>query len=84
MKETRVDQNETKKSSAWALSATEFGDKLGVSPRHIWRLHATGKLPKPIRLGKSVRWLVNEINEWLEAGAPDRRTWEAMKEIKKR
>ena len=43
-------------------------------------MNAAGKLPKPIRLGRSVRWPVFEIEAWLAAGAPDRETWEAMKE----
>ena len=83
MKETAVNQKVDIKDGALALSAGEFAEKLGVSERHIWRLHVIGKLPKPIRLGKSVRWLVSEINRWLEAGAPDRKTWEATKEIKR-
>ena len=83
MKETTVNQKVDKKDGVLALSAGEFAKKLGVSERHIWRLHAMGKLPKPIRLGKSVRWLVGEINAWLESGVPDRKTWQAMKEINK-
>ena len=66
-----------------ALSAAELAKELGVSLRHIRRLDADGKLPRPVRLGGSVRWLVAEINEWLEAGAPDRKAWEKTRERKK-
>ena len=62
-----------------AFSAAELANRLGVSLRHMRRLDSAGKLPKPIRLGRSVRWPVAEIENWLDEGAPDRRTWEAMK-----
>ncbi len=63
-----------------ALSASELAARLNVSLRHIRRMDAAGKVPKPVRLGASVRWSVAEIEAWLEAGAPDRSTWEAMRE----
>ena len=62
-----------------ALSAAELAGQLGVSLRHIRRMDSSGKLPKPIRLGHSVRWLVAEIEAWLRAGAPRRAHWEQLK-----
>ena len=79
MKKTAQNQEVDIKESAWALSAEELAERLGLSLRHVRRLDATGKLPRPLKLGGSVRWLVKEINRWLEAGAPDRIRWEAMK-----
>ena len=61
------------------ISAKVLAQLLGVSIRQIWRLNATAKLPKPSRLGGSVRWLRKEIEAFLEAGCPDRQTWEMMK-----
>jgi len=60
------------------LSAKALGEMLSLSKRQIFRLSASGKLPAPIRIGGSVRWAENTIAEWLRAGAPDRRTFEAM------
>ena len=62
-----------------ALSASDLAKRLGVSLRHIRRMDSSGRLPKPIRLGASIRWPISEIESWLQAGAPDRRTWQAMK-----
>ena len=62
-----------------ALSAEELAERMGVSLRHVRRLDSSGQLPKPIRLGRSVRWPLSEVEAWLAAGAPDRATWEAMK-----
>jgi len=63
------------------LSAKTLGRMLSLSKRQIFRLNSCGKIPAPIRIGGSVRWdLEGEIRPWLAAGAPDRRTWEAMKQ----
>ncbi len=62
-----------------ALSAEELAERLGVSLRHIRQMDSTQLLPKPIRLGRSVRWSVDEISAWMKAGAPDRRRWEQLR-----
>ena len=67
--------------SRLAISARELAQMLGVSLRQIWRLNASGKLPRPLRIGGSVRWSRQEIVEWFEAGCPDRRTWQARKAV---
>ncbi len=62
-----------------AVGATRLAPMLDTSVRTVRGLDAGGKLPSPVRLGGSVRWVVSEIEEWLRAGAPDRATWETMK-----
>jgi len=62
-----------------ALSAEDLAQRLGVSLRHIRRMNSAHRLPRPVRIGHSVRWLAEEIDAWLKAGAPDRKTWEAMR-----
>lgn len=66
-----------------AVSAQDLAKMLRVSIRQVWRLSATGNLPRPIRLGGSVRWNRAEIQRWFEAGCPDRRTWNTTKEVTK-
>jgi prophage regulatory protein len=61
------------------LTAKELGARLSLSKRQVFRLNACGKLPKPIRIGGSVRWAESAIAEWLKCGAPDRKTFEAMR-----
>jgi predicted DNA-binding transcriptional regulator AlpA len=76
-------------AAAPAASAPGQAPPLLVSRRHlagllslslptIDRLAAAGKLPRPLRLAGSVRWRMDEIREWVAAGCPDRRTWEAL------
>jgi len=62
-----------------ALSADGLAQRLGVSLRHIRRMDSSARLPRPLRLGASVRWSMAEIEAWLAAGAPDRRAWDSMK-----
>ena len=59
--------------------AKNFGQRLSLSKRQIFRLNSCGKIPAPIRIGGAVRWSSAEIAAWLAAGAPDRHTWEQLK-----
>ncbi|HCT7898481.1 TPA: AlpA family transcriptional regulator [Enterobacter cloacae] len=40
---------------------------LGVSDKWIYRLIKDGLFPKPIKLGRSSRWLQSEVEAWLQA-----------------
>ncbi len=62
------------------LSAKTFGQRLSLSKRQIFRLNSCGKIPAPIRIGGAVRWSEQEISDWLAAGAPNRKTWQALKQ----
>ena len=52
------------------LSADRLADLLGVSVRTLWRLRSAGRLPRPVRLGASVRWRADEVTLWVAAGCP--------------
>ncbi len=60
------------------LGAIDLARRLGVSVRTVRRLDAAGKLPKPVRLGHSVRWRSDEIERWVVAGCPERATWQTQ------
>lgn len=49
-----------------AVDAKRLSVMIGVSVRTIRRLNASGQLPPPVRIGKSVRWLLKDIEHWLE------------------
>jgi excisionase family DNA binding protein len=59
-----------------ALTAVQVAQVLGVSRATVWRMHASGRLPSPVRFGRVVRWRQDELEAWLRAGAPARREWE--------
>ena len=71
-------QSETKQECE-LLSVKELAKILSLSVRTVWRLRSAGKLPKPLTIGGSVRWIESEISAWIRAGAPDRKTWNLMK-----
>lgn len=34
---------------------------LGIDERSVWRRVADGTLPKPVKIGRSVRWFASDI-----------------------
>jgi excisionase family DNA binding protein len=48
---------------------------LKISRRTAYRLDDAGQLPAPITLGKTKRWRVAELEAWLRADAPPRKSW---------
>ena len=63
-----------------ALSAEGSGTMFGVSRAQWWKLHSSGRIPQPVGLGsKAPRWRVDELRAWLDAGCPDRQTWQRMR-----
>lgn len=65
--------------SLLSVDAKGAGELFDLSERAWRRLDVTGEIPKPVKIGRSVRWQLKELAAWLEAGCPDRETWEAMK-----
>ncbi|MFO0941532.1 MAG: helix-turn-helix domain-containing protein [Pirellulales bacterium] len=50
------------------LTIQELAAVLKISQRSIWRLVSNGQLVKPIRIGGSVRWRVQDVKEWVDNG----------------
>ena len=45
-----------------------------------WRTwDAAGWIPRPVRIGRSTLWRVEELKDWVTAGCPRREEWEARK-----
>ena len=61
------------------VDAKRLAGLLGQSLRTIRTWDASGKLPQPLRIGGRVVWRLEEINAWLEAGAPLRTEWNAIR-----
>jgi predicted DNA-binding transcriptional regulator AlpA len=65
------------------LSRLELAAYLGRSEAAFDRDLALGRIPAGFRLGRCRKWLKSEIDAWLAAGAPDQKTWEAMKKSRR-
>lgn len=43
---------------------------------------AAGRVPEPMRIGRSLRWARREVLEWISAGMPSGEEWAARKNAK--
>ena len=64
------------------ISVRTVAGMLGVSQRQVWKLVASGRLPAPLRLGRSVRWRADEIRSWIDAGCPSQDRWTRGESLK--
>jgi predicted DNA-binding transcriptional regulator AlpA len=64
------------------LRARDAARLCGVSPATWHRLVSAGKTPAPVRLAGAVRWRRDELSDWIAAGCPGRREWEALRAAK--
>lgn len=49
---------------------TEFS---GLSDKWFYKLISEGQFPKPIKLGRSSRWLKSEVETWMQQRIADSR-----------
>lgn len=43
---------------------------LSVSTRQVYRLADANKIPRPLKIGGSVRWRRAELEQWIADGCP--------------
>lgn len=55
---------------ALLLTADAVAKLLAISKRSLWRLVSTGRILRPIRIGKMVRWNVEELKQWIARKCP--------------
>ncbi len=66
-------------NDAMLVPADVAGPMCGRSEASWWRDLAAGRIPAPLKLGGRTLWRVQELRDWVEAGCPDRRTWDAVR-----
>ena len=59
------------------LNAKAAARYCGLGKTSWYALHAAGRIPMPVRLGRAVRWDRRELEAWAAAGCPARDRWEA-------
>ena len=52
------------------LTVHDVATMLNCSPRTVYRLTDTGRIPHPVKLGALVRWPREVIEQWIAAGCP--------------
>jgi predicted DNA-binding transcriptional regulator AlpA len=65
------------------LTAEEAAAIFKKSARAWRNWDATGKTPRPIRIGRSTYWQPEELQAWIAAGCPNREIWEQQKRDQK-
>lgn len=71
-------QRDGKAAARLLLRAPEAAALCAVSVR-AWRMwDAAGKIPQPIRIGRSTLWRAEELRRWIAAGCPRRKEWEDL------
>jgi predicted DNA-binding transcriptional regulator AlpA len=66
------------------LSAQDLARLLNISVRSVWRRDSAGQIPRPVRIGRSVRWSRDEVAAWVRAGCPARVVWEGFSKSTRR
>jgi predicted DNA-binding transcriptional regulator AlpA len=59
------------------LKDKHLAEKLEISRRKVWAMNSAALLPTPVRMGRSVRWRVEDIQRWILLGCPNRSDFEA-------
>jgi predicted DNA-binding transcriptional regulator AlpA len=57
------------------LTAVDAATLCRVSERTWRNWDASGHIPGPVRIGRSLFWRPKELADWVDAGCPDRHTW---------
>lgn len=57
------------------LNAKQVASELGVSLRTVRSWDNSGRLPRPIRVGRVVRWSAEELARWIKSRCPHRDVW---------
>lgn len=71
------DDREQAKVESLLVNAKTAAAMCGKSLR-TWRTwDAAGWIPRPIRIGHSTLWRIDELREWVAAQCPRRAEWEA-------
>ncbi len=48
------------------LTVRDLAKLLKVSVRNVWRMRASGRIPPPLKIGGSVRFDRQDIEDWLQ------------------
>lgn len=71
MKRGHDRDSETPDLKPLVLTAEQVAHVLGISVRSVWRFAGSGELPRPISIGRSKRWDVRAIEDYLNSKATE-------------
>ena len=63
--------NATPKPKQQLLTVPDVAELCSIAPETVRRLTDRGTLPRPVRLGRAVRYRLDEIEQWIQDNCPD-------------
>lgn len=48
------------------LNVRQVAGMTGLGQRTVWKLSAAGRMPRPVRIGRAVRWRRDDLIDWIE------------------
>ena len=63
--------NTKPQTSAKLLTVLEVAEICGIAPETVRRMTDRGAMPKPVRLGRAVRYRLSDIESWIANGCAD-------------
>lgn len=61
--------------NALLVNARQVAAMLGKSLRTLRSWDGAGRIPRPVRIGRSTLWRLDELQAWSRAGCPARSDW---------
>jgi len=52
------------------LDVETVADLLSCSTRHVYRMADAGRMPRPLKLGRLIRWRRSAVESWIADGCP--------------
>jgi excisionase family DNA binding protein len=65
-----MDRSTVRTVDPLVITVEELAELMQTSVRSIWRWNSQHSIPKPLRIGGSVRWRRDEVLKWIEQGCP--------------
>jgi len=62
-----------------ALTARECAAMFGIGTATWWRRDAAALCPRSIKHGRTTRWRLADLEQWIALGCPPRARFEALK-----
>jgi len=72
------------KEQALMLTTADAAKLCGVTIKRWRTWNALGKIPSPLRIGKSLFWKRDDLVRWIGADCPNRKHWTVFLERKDR
>ena len=76
MEEKEQDKSIVLTAGVRLVDARMAAEVCGVSARFWHQLNASGKVPKPLKLGRRCLWSLEELDRWIRGGCPERGRWD--------